>query len=271
MVGDLGASCRVCTSSSICGAPPDEVLSRPRCKGLAGRHGGTNDVAENLLDAGSPASWSIVSTNMPKGFPGLQCSENLWVSSRRLMRRYAHNDGNVHVRAQTRRRCATYVLMPSSRPASCPDTWDGPSPFGPACMGAPSSPARAVNACVPSRLFGRDGKLRRDFPLSAKGGAAGHPRSHDLALPCTGGGGQGALFPFPNLDPVTATTPSTIPIHAISPWPNFHSGAMAISISSPWAPSIRCCRSDSPTGAIRYLPAHPHEGRLGRRPDEKAR
>ena len=56
-------------------------------------------------------------------------------------------------------------------------------------------------------------------------------------------------------------------------WPNFHSGAngdfQQVDIVSPGHPLL--ADPDSPTGAIRYLPSHPHEGGIGAPEGEGAR
>jgi hypothetical protein len=56
-------------------------------------------------------------------------------------------------------------------------------------------------------------------------------------------------------------------------WPNYHSGAngdyQRIEIVTPMHPVL--ANSASPTGAIRYLPSHPHEGDINAPPGEQAR
>jgi len=56
-------------------------------------------------------------------------------------------------------------------------------------------------------------------------------------------------------------------------WPNYHSGAngdfQRIEIVTPMHPVL--ANSASPTGAIRYLPSHPHEGDIDAPPGEQAR
>ena len=53
-------------------------------------------------------------------------------------------------------------------------------------------------------------------------------------------------------------------------WPNYHSGAngdyQEIDIVSPPHPVL--CDPDAPSGVIRYLPAHPHEGAVGAPADD---
>jgi hypothetical protein len=56
-------------------------------------------------------------------------------------------------------------------------------------------------------------------------------------------------------------------------WPNYHSGAngdyQQVEIVTPMHPVL--ANSASPTGAIRYLPSHPHEGEVSAPPGERAR
>ena len=56
-------------------------------------------------------------------------------------------------------------------------------------------------------------------------------------------------------------------------WPNFHSGAngdfQEVAIVAPTHPVL--ADPDSPTGAIRFLSAHPHEGAVDPPDDEPAR
>jgi hypothetical protein len=56
-------------------------------------------------------------------------------------------------------------------------------------------------------------------------------------------------------------------------WPNFHSGAngdyQEIHVKQPIHPVLR--DPSSPTGAIRFLPSHPHEGAVSAPPDQPAR
>jgi hypothetical protein len=56
-------------------------------------------------------------------------------------------------------------------------------------------------------------------------------------------------------------------------WPNFHSGANGDYQSVEIAPPLHAVLSNpaSPTGAIRYLPSHPHEGDISAPPGEHAR
>ncbi len=73
----------------------------------------------------------------------------------------------------------------------------------------------------------------------------------------------------PDLDRRSRDDPYTTAID----WPNFHSGAngdyQEIEPVGPVHPVL--VRQDSPTGSIRYLPAHPHEGGVGAPEGEGAR
>ncbi|HTU09960.1 MAG TPA: hypothetical protein VMG08_03590 [Allosphingosinicella sp.] len=80
---------------------------------------------------------------------------------------------------------------------------------------------------------------------------------------CTlGGVGAAHFFHTRNLNPDPATHRRDDPWTADISWPNFHSGAngdyQAISPVLPIHPVLS--NPASPTSAIRYLPAHPHEG-----------
>jgi hypothetical protein len=88
-----------------------------------------------------------------------------------------------------------------------------------------------------------------------------------------GGVGKAHYFhshsPDPDMDRRVIDDPYSTNIS----WPNFHSGAngdfQAIEIVEPIHPVF----SDpaSPTGAIRFLPCHPHEGAVGAPDEERAR
>jgi hypothetical protein len=88
-----------------------------------------------------------------------------------------------------------------------------------------------------------------------------------------GGVGKAHYFHSLNLDPDTENHTIDDPYTRHISWPNFHSGAngdyQEIETVGPIHPVL--ADPDSPTGAIRYLPAHPHEGAVGAPPDEKAR
>jgi len=88
-----------------------------------------------------------------------------------------------------------------------------------------------------------------------------------------GGVGKAHYFHSLNLDPDTSKHQIDDPYTTYISWPNFHSGAngdyQEIAVSGPIHPVL--ADPDSPTGAIRYLPAHPHEGAVGAPADEHAR
>lgn len=80
---------------------------------------------------------------------------------------------------------------------------------------------------------------------------------------CTlGGVGAAHFFHSHNVNPDPATHVRDDPYTTAISWPNFHSGAngdyQEISPLLPVHPVLG--HSGSPTGAIRYLPSHPHEG-----------
>lgn len=80
---------------------------------------------------------------------------------------------------------------------------------------------------------------------------------------CTlGGVGEAHFFHTHNLNPDPATHVRDDPWTTDISWPNFHSGAngdyQAIVPATPLHPVLQ--DPSSPTGAIRHLPAHPHEG-----------
>lgn len=80
---------------------------------------------------------------------------------------------------------------------------------------------------------------------------------------CTlGGVGEAHFFHTHNLNPDPGTRVRDDPWTTDISWPNFHSGAngdyQAIQPLHPVHPVL--ADPASPTGALRYLPAHPHEG-----------
>jgi hypothetical protein len=87
------------------------------------------------------------------------------------------------------------------------------------------------------------------------------------------GVGQAHYFHTKNLDPDTGRHTIDDPYTTSISWPNFHSGAngdfQRIRIAGALHPVL--ADANSPTGAIRYLPAHPHEGDIGAPSDESAR
>jgi hypothetical protein len=88
-----------------------------------------------------------------------------------------------------------------------------------------------------------------------------------------GGIGKAHYFHTRNLDPDTSKREVDDPYTTHISWPNFHSGAngdyQEIAVATPVHPVL--ADPNAPTGAIRFLPAHPHEGAVGAPVDEKAR
>ncbi|HTC82887.1 MAG TPA: hypothetical protein VK683_00975 [Rhizomicrobium sp.] len=88
-----------------------------------------------------------------------------------------------------------------------------------------------------------------------------------------GGIGKAHYFHSLNLDPDPSKRQVDDPYTTYISWPNFHSGAngdfQAIQVAGPVHPVL--ADPTSPTGAIRFLPAHPHEGAVGAPEGEKAR
>lgn len=91
---------------------------------------------------------------------------------------------------------------------------------------------------------------------------------------CTlGGVGKAHYFNSINPDPDVTKRTRDDPWTTDISWPNFHSGAngdfQEIEIAGPIHPVL--ADPASPTGAIRFLPAHPHEGGIGAPEGEGAR
>ena len=88
-----------------------------------------------------------------------------------------------------------------------------------------------------------------------------------------GGVGKAHYFHTRNPDPDSTRHTRDDPYTTDISWPNFHSGAngdyQAIKIVGPIHPVL--VDAQSPTGAIRFLPSHPHEGAVGAPADEPAR
>ncbi len=83
---------------------------------------------------------------------------------------------------------------------------------------------------------------------------------------CTlGGVGKAHYFHTRNLDPDPAKRAVDDPYTTYISWPNFHSGAngdfQEIEIVGPLHSVV--ADPASPTGALRFLPSHPHEGAVG--------
>ncbi len=85
--------------------------------------------------------------------------------------------------------------------------------------------------------------------------------------------GQAHHFHTKNLDPDESTHQIDDPYTKQISWPNFHSGSngdyQEIRVVGDVHPVL--LHPASPTGALRYLPAHPHEGSVGPPPHEEAR
>ncbi|AXK82331.1 hypothetical protein DW352_18500 [Pseudolabrys taiwanensis] len=110
----------------------------------------------------------------------------------------------------------------------------------------------------------------------ARGGGLLVTRDHmDLGSSvCTLGGiGKAHYFHTTHADPDPAHHKIDDPFTSHISWPNFHSGAngdyQAIELIGPPHPIL--ANETSPTGAIRFLPAHPHEGGIGAPEGEAAR
>lgn len=91
---------------------------------------------------------------------------------------------------------------------------------------------------------------------------------------CTlGGVGKAHHFHTHNPEPDESRRVIDDPFTSYILWPNFHSGAngdfQEIAIVGPTHPIL--ADPESPTGAIRFLPAHPHEGAVDAPNDEPAR
>jgi hypothetical protein len=91
---------------------------------------------------------------------------------------------------------------------------------------------------------------------------------------CTlGGVGKAHHFHTHNPDPDESRRVIDDPYTSDILWPNFHSGAngdfQEVAIVGPTHPVL--ADPESPTGAIRFLPAHPHEGAVDAPHDEPAR
>jgi hypothetical protein len=88
-----------------------------------------------------------------------------------------------------------------------------------------------------------------------------------------GGVGKAHHFHTHNVDPDPFRCVTDDPFSTNISWPNFHSGAngdfQEVAIVAPIHPVL--ADPDSPTGAIRFLPAHPHEGAVDAPDDEPAR
>lgn len=91
---------------------------------------------------------------------------------------------------------------------------------------------------------------------------------------CTLGGiGRAHYFHSHHQDPDAARHQRDDPYTTYIDWPNFHSGAngdyQEVEIVGPAHPVL--ADEGSPTGSIRYLPSHPHEGGVGAPDGEDAR
>jgi len=91
---------------------------------------------------------------------------------------------------------------------------------------------------------------------------------------CTlGGVGKAHYFHTRNPDPDPTRREIDDPYTKSISWPNFHSGANGDFQSIAPSGAVHPVLADpqSPTGAIRYLPSHPHEGAVGAPEGESAR
>lgn len=91
---------------------------------------------------------------------------------------------------------------------------------------------------------------------------------------CTlGGVGEAHYFHSKHQDPDVERRKRDDPYTTSIDWPNFHSGAngdfQEIAVVEPAHPVL--ANPQSPTGSIRYLPSHPHEGDIGVPEGEDAR
>lgn len=91
---------------------------------------------------------------------------------------------------------------------------------------------------------------------------------------CTLGGiGKAHYFHSRHQDPDPDKRQRDDPYTRSIDWPNFHSGSngdyQEIEIVAPAHPVL--ANGQSPTGSIRYLPSHPHEGDIGAPDDEDSR
>jgi hypothetical protein len=109
-----------------------------------------------------------------------------------------------------------------------------------------------------------------------RGGGLLITRDHmDLgsSLCILGGVGQAHYFHSRHPDPNPERNRRDDPFTSAISWPNYHSGAngdfQQIEIIGPVHPVL--ANPQSPTGAIRYLPSHPHEGGIGVPDGEDAR
>jgi hypothetical protein len=109
-----------------------------------------------------------------------------------------------------------------------------------------------------------------------RGGGLLVTRDHmDLGVSvCTlGGVGDAHYFHSKHQDPDPDKRKRDDPYTTDISWPNFHSGANGDyqEIEIVGAPHPVLANAQSPTGLIRYLPSHPHEGGIGAPEGENAR
>lgn len=125
-----------------------------------------------------------------------------------------------------------------------------------------------------------DGLLAEECAAIARfrkrGGGLLVTRDHmDLGSSVCGIGGVGRAHYFHSTNPDPDTTRHVIddPFTTYISWPNYHSGAngdfQEIETVGPLHPVL--ADAASPSGAIRLLPAHPHEGAIGAPEGEGAR
>ena len=135
-------------------------------------------------------------------------------------------------------------------------------------------PSSTSCGCLPDGLTAEDRAGITRFQRKGRGLFV--TRDH-MDLGCSqcslGGAGKAHHFHTHNVDPDQSRCVADDPFSTNISWPNFHSGAngdfQEIAIVAPIHPGL--ADPDSPTGAIRFLPAHPHEGAVDAPNDEQAR
>lgn len=152
-------------------------------------------------------------------------------------------------------------------------------------LGAPDAVLSAIDASDFNQLWlfavdTGDGLTPEDCEAISRFRAGGRgllvTRDHmDLGSSvCTLGGlGRAHFFHSSNPDPDPAKRQIDDPFTTYISWPNFHSGAngdfQSVEVVGATHPVLADERS--PTGAIRFLPSHPHEGGIGAPEGEGAR
>jgi hypothetical protein len=145
-------------------------------------------------------------------------------------------------------------------------------------VNAPSVEARRLNLTIDQSSW--DGLTPEDCAaisrFRGRGGGLLVTRDHmDLgsSVCALGGVGKAHYFHSRNLDPDSSNHVADDPYSTHISWPNFHSGAngdfQEIEVIGDVHPVLS--NSNSPTGVIRFLPSHPHEGAVGAPSDELSR